>query len=421
MQGGATSATQPGGNAFPYLAPPNAQLQTVADSVDLSAPPDRVWALIGPFGGTWHPLIAKIKLTGTGIGQLRTIETIDGKQIIERLEATDDARRFYRYGGITGIPAADYTGTLTAKPKGAGTTVEWRVQYLAGWTTRHCREVHRFDAAENGPWQPEVPLRRHEMSETLDILMAPSRATAGDIAVINLESTRQHAWSRFWRAPERPGLAEYIVEQEGLALTFLGDCCALDRMGVLVEQLVRMDDGAVRTLLIQAQVASATHRFVDAERYLAQARPLGAPATKVERLSLGIDQARGIRPDEVLAARRGMAAETRHLEDLVPLGALLADLRQFDEADQVYRDALRSYRDVSPFALAWVCFQLGVLWGELVPERQSARATMWYRKAIAVPPGLRESPRAYGRDLSGLWPVRRRRGPADPGDFERRS
>ena len=68
------------------------------------------------------------------------------------------------------------------------------------------------------------------------------------------------------------------------------------------------------------------------------------------------------------------AAQTRSLEDLVPLGALLADLREFDEADEVYRDALRGYRDVSPFALAWVCFQLGVLWGELVPERQSARA-----------------------------------------------
>ncbi len=61
MQGGATGATQPGGKAFPYLAPPNTQLQTVVDSVDLSAPPDQVWALIGPFGGTWHPLIAKIR------------------------------------------------------------------------------------------------------------------------------------------------------------------------------------------------------------------------------------------------------------------------------------------------------------------------------------------------------------------------
>ena len=102
----------------------------MADSVDLAAPPDRVWALIGPFGGTWHPLIAKIELTGAGVGQLRTIETIDGKQIIERLEAIDEPRRFYRYGGVTGIQAADYTGTLAVKPKGAGSSVEWNVTYL---------------------------------------------------------------------------------------------------------------------------------------------------------------------------------------------------------------------------------------------------------------------------------------------------
>jgi hypothetical protein len=130
MQGGALSATQPGGNVFPYMAPPNSQLQTVADSVDLSATPDQVWALIGSFDPTWHPLIANVKLTGTGIGQLRTIETIDGKQIIEQLEAIDNAQRLYRYAMISGIPAKSYTGTLDVKPKGNGSSVEWRVQYL---------------------------------------------------------------------------------------------------------------------------------------------------------------------------------------------------------------------------------------------------------------------------------------------------
>jgi len=39
-------------------------------------------------------------------------------------------------------------------------------------------------------------------------------ATAGDIAVINLESARLQSWSRFWRSPQRAGLAEYIIEQE---------------------------------------------------------------------------------------------------------------------------------------------------------------------------------------------------------------
>jgi hypothetical protein len=106
-------------------------LQTVADSVDLSASPDQVWALIGQFGSMWHPLIAKIQITGAGIGQLRTIETIDAKQMIERLEAIDPTQRLYRYAMISGVPAADYRGTLDVKPKGTGSSVEWHVQYWA--------------------------------------------------------------------------------------------------------------------------------------------------------------------------------------------------------------------------------------------------------------------------------------------------
>jgi hypothetical protein len=130
-QGGAAGATKPASKTFPYLAAPNTQPQTVITSVDLAAPPDRVWVVIGTFGAMWHPLIANIKLTGAGVGQLRTIETIDGKRIVERLDAIDPAHRFYRYTMISGVPAADYTGTLDVKPKGGGSSVEWRVQYWA--------------------------------------------------------------------------------------------------------------------------------------------------------------------------------------------------------------------------------------------------------------------------------------------------
>jgi len=131
LQGGATAATKPGTNVFPYLAAPNAELQTVAESVDLTAAPDAVWALIGGFDPSWHPLVAKAEMTGSGVGQLRTIETIDGKQIIERLDEIDPSVRFYRYTSISGIPASNYTGTLGVKPKGGGSVVEWRSQYLA--------------------------------------------------------------------------------------------------------------------------------------------------------------------------------------------------------------------------------------------------------------------------------------------------
>jgi hypothetical protein len=131
LQGGSTKATKLGTNSFPYEASPNTELQTVTESVDVSAAPEKVWDLIGKFGGMWHPLIASVQLSGEGVGQLRTLETIDGKQIIERLEAMDNSKRLYRYTNVSGIGAVDYTGTLDAKPKGAGSSVEWRVQYLA--------------------------------------------------------------------------------------------------------------------------------------------------------------------------------------------------------------------------------------------------------------------------------------------------
>jgi hypothetical protein len=46
------------------------------------------------------------------------VETIDGKKIIERLDAIDSSARFYRYTNIAGLPASDYTGILEVKPNG---------------------------------------------------------------------------------------------------------------------------------------------------------------------------------------------------------------------------------------------------------------------------------------------------------------
>jgi hypothetical protein len=131
LQGGATGATKPGMNVFPYFATPNTELQTVAESVELAAPPDMVWSLIGQFSLDWHPLVASVSLTGTGIGQLRRLRTRDGKEIVERLEAVDNAKRFYRYALVAGVPASHYTGTIEVEPKGKGCVAHWRVEFLA--------------------------------------------------------------------------------------------------------------------------------------------------------------------------------------------------------------------------------------------------------------------------------------------------
>ena len=115
LQGGATGATKPGMKVFPYFATPNTELQTVSESVEL---------------GDWHPLVARVSLTGTGVGQLRKIETLDRKEIVERLDAIDNAKRFYRYELVAGVPASRYTGTLEVTPRGSGSVADWRVQFL---------------------------------------------------------------------------------------------------------------------------------------------------------------------------------------------------------------------------------------------------------------------------------------------------
>jgi tetratricopeptide (TPR) repeat protein len=129
------------------------------------------------------------------------------------------------------------------------------------------------------------------------------------------------------------------------------------------------------------------HRFADARAHLARAARMGGPREAIERHLLAIDQACGAELDAVLAARRRIATTSGTIEDLVPLGAVLADLERYAEADAVYQRAFYSYAGISPFPLAWVSFQLGVLWGELAATPDANLAELWYRRAIACSPG----------------------------------
>jgi len=131
LLGGATGATKPGMKVFPYFAVPNTEVQAITNSIELAASPDKVWSLIGQFDLSWHPGVAKVNLTGSGIGQLRRIQTIDGREVIERLEECDDSRRVYRYSLVAGAPATHYAGTIEVRPNGKGCVASWSVQFLA--------------------------------------------------------------------------------------------------------------------------------------------------------------------------------------------------------------------------------------------------------------------------------------------------
>ncbi|MET4177543.1 hypothetical protein [Bradyrhizobium sp. LA7.1] len=212
------------------------------------------------------------------------------------------------------------------------------------------------------------------------------QTTDGEIAVANLNSARLRSWSRFYQDPQRQNAAEIVLEHEQLTAQFASDLSALDRLEAFGEQLGQLHASSPRMMVIEAQIASALHRFSDARHHLAQASLGGAPHGDVKRILLSVDQACGTNLEEVLDERRSVVAESGRFEDRIALGALLADLGDFSDADEIYRLALREYQDVSPFPVAWVSFQLGMLWGELVPEPQPSRAEHWYRKAVVSLP-----------------------------------
>jgi hypothetical protein len=194
LQGGATGATKPGMKVFPYFATPNSEIQTVADSVELSASPNDVWSIVGQFDLEWHPAVARTRLIGEGLGQLRRLETRDGREIVERLAEVDNSKRSYRYTLVSGVPASRYVGVIDVKPTATGSVAEWRVEFLA--TTN--------PTASSGPWC-RIWLRRALQASRLAL---DSRSNGND--GIRSSRSRRHPWRDCGdqsgeRAPPRMG------------------------------------------------------------------------------------------------------------------------------------------------------------------------------------------------------------------------
>ena len=118
------------------------------------------------------------------------------------------------------------------------------------------------------------------MNAVIDFDTSCSSTTDGEIAVMNLESACRRAWFRFAQDPLAPGVAESIVDMERLRIQFLGDVYALDDLEALAMQFSRADD-SFRSVLVQAEIGSAAHRFSDARRHLSTAALLGAPVEAV--------------------------------------------------------------------------------------------------------------------------------------------
>lgn len=98
----------------------------ISDRIDASA--DRVWDLLGDFGGIerYAKGLKSVTCTGSGVGAVRTITLPNGAQVQERCELLDAARRTLDYAIIAGaLPFTNYLARIQLFEDGSGTRIEW--------------------------------------------------------------------------------------------------------------------------------------------------------------------------------------------------------------------------------------------------------------------------------------------------------
>jgi Polyketide cyclase / dehydrase and lipid transport len=114
--------------------------QKVVEKITIDAPPEVVWALVGPVDALakWHPAIeASPASAGNSEGSVRNLKLKGGGVLVETLEKHSDSARSYSYRAKDGgaLPVTNYSSTLSvsAAPEAGRSVVEWRGAFYRGY------------------------------------------------------------------------------------------------------------------------------------------------------------------------------------------------------------------------------------------------------------------------------------------------
>ena len=114
--------------------------QKTVVSLEINAPPDKVWAIIGNFQDmSWHPAVQRTEgKGGNGEGATRVLTLGPGATIAEEINKYDAAKMMYSYRIVEVeakvLPVTNYSSTITVSPaEGGKSTVEWKGAFYRGF------------------------------------------------------------------------------------------------------------------------------------------------------------------------------------------------------------------------------------------------------------------------------------------------
>jgi tetratricopeptide (TPR) repeat protein len=207
--------------------------------------------------------------------------------------------------------------------------------------------------------------------------------TSGGIAVANLQAQIDGlAMSAHRTRSGRAGPAAMeqalLVDLLLLRGRMLGRIADYARAAELAEALVRdaPDDGTA--WLARARDRATFHRFPEALADLDAAGRRGADRAVVDAERAAILQAVGCY-DDALVLRRTAAERRPDFTTLGALAVLQAERGAVTEAENLFTEARRRYRGVSPFPVAELDFRRGLMW---LGERDLPAARAWFAAAV---------------------------------------
>lgn len=222
------------------------------------------------------------------------------------------------------------------------------------------------------PSKPHSPMTQAELA-----------TTDGGIAVGNLGAAIAGAEGMVKANPTIAGGYTRLIRLLLLRGEFMGRIADYERAAAISAQQIRIAPKEPQSYQNRAATRSVFHDFAGALADLDQSEKLGAdPASNLDRrasilLALG-------RADE---ARALLAKVNKPDRDILSLGAeavLRGERGDLDQAEALFIEAQRHLPDVSPFPLAWLYLQEGLMWES---AGHSGRARELYAAAVARVPG----------------------------------
>jgi tetratricopeptide (TPR) repeat protein len=190
--------------------------------------------------------------------------------------------------------------------------------------------------------------------------IADVKTTNGMIALRNLEAQIDAQITEVALGNPTADTQIALIELITLRGQILGHVADYELAEENAERLVQNEPTNKAALVARARTRSTFHRFPDALEDLAVAEGLGSNDEMINSERAAIFQALG-QYDEALAIRQEAATLRPSFETLGALAGLCAERGEIGAAERLYLESRDRFHGVSPFPLAFLDFQCGLM------------------------------------------------------------